>query len=134
HSRLNVIHWLVHRSYRRLNEKLRPDQFSPLIRWLMLSLGQLFGVCFNLGALLALLLTLLLMDRSFGWSSTLDISGSGLHQLLQALAAPWSWFWPAAGVDLTLVDSTRYQSLQRQFDADQVQAMRAWWPFLCASI
>lgn len=134
HSHLNVIHWLVQRSYRRLNEKLRPDQFSPLIRWLMLSLGQLFGVCFNLGALLALLLTLLLMDRSFGWSSTLDISGSGLHQLLQALAAPWSWFWPAAGVDLTLVDSTRYQSLQRQFDADQVQAMRAWWPFLCASI
>lgn len=131
---LNVIHWLVRRSYQRVSEELRPEQFSPLVRWLMLSLGQLFGVFFNLGALVALFLILLVMDRSFGWSSTLDISTSGLHQLLQILAAPWSWFWPAGDVSMDLVESTRYQSLQLQFASEQVRAMRAWWPFLCACL
>lgn len=133
-AHFNIIHWLVRRSYQRLSKELRPDQFAPLLRWLMLSLGQLFGVCFNAGALIALLTILLLVDRSFGWSSTLDISAGGLHQLLNAMAAPWSWFWPAAGVDMTLVENTRYQSLQQHFDAEQVQAMRRWWPFLCAAI
>lgn len=131
---LNIIHWLAQRSYRRLAQELRPDQFQPLLRWLMLSLGQMFAVCFNVGALLALFMILLVMDRSFGWSSTLDISTAGLHQLLHVLSAPWSWFWPAAGVNMDLVESTRYQSLQVQFATEQVRAMRAWWPFLCACL
>lgn len=130
----NIIHWLVRRGYGRLRDELRPDQFAPLLRWRMLSLGQLFGLCFNAGALLALLSILLVMDRSFGWSSTLNLSSRSLYQLLNGLSAPWSWIWPAAGVDMSLVESTRYQSLQQHFSSGQVQAMRMWWPFLCAAI
>lgn len=133
-SHVNIIHWLVRRSYQRLSDELRPDQFAPLLRWRMLGLGQLFGLCFNAGALLAMLSILLVMDRSFGWSSTLNISAQGLHQLLSGLSTPWAWLWPSASVDMNLVDSTRYQSLQQHFTSEQVEAMRMWWPFLCAAI
>lgn len=130
----NIIHWLVRRAYRRLSNELRPDQFAPLLRWRMLSLGQWFGVCFNAGALIALLSILLVMDRSFGWSSTLNISSQGLYLLLNGLSTPWAWIWPAAGIDMGLVESTRYQSLQQYFAAEQLEAMRMWWPYLCAAL
>ncbi|MGQ9425835.1 DUF2868 domain-containing protein [Gilvimarinus sp. F26214L] len=131
---LNPARWMFTRHLRRLAGDIRREQFTPVLRLALLTWGQLFGVLFNAGALIALLLILMVVDRSFGWSSTLNVSSEGLYRLMDLLAAPWSWELPGATVDADVVAATRYQSLQTIFSADQVAAMRAWWPFLFACI
>lgn len=131
---LNPARWLFRRAFTRLAGDIRRDQFAPLVRWVLLTWGQLFGVFFNLGAMGAMLVILLVVDRSFGWSSTLDITAEGLHRSLQWLASPWRWWLPEATVSAELVEGTRYQSLQTEFGTAQVVAMREWWPFLFACI
>lgn len=131
---LNPARWFFRRTFKRYAGDIRLEQFTPAVRLLLLTWGQLFGVFFNLSALATLLVILLVVDRSFGWSSTLDISAEALHQGLQALAQPWARWLPEATVDLQLVEATRYQSLQTTFGTEQVVAMRAWWPFLVACI
>lgn len=131
---LNPARWLFQRTFGRIAEDVRHDQFTPVLRLALLTWGQVFGVFFNVGAMAALLIILLVVDRSFGWSSTLDISSEGLHSMLQWLAKPWAWWLPQATVDAELVAATRYHSLQSEFSSAQIVAMREWWPFLFACI
>ncbi|MCW8194912.1 DUF2868 domain-containing protein [Proteobacteria bacterium 005FR1] len=131
---LNPARWFFRRTFKRYAGDIRLEQLTPAVRLLLLTWGQLFGVFFNLGALATMFVILLVVDRSFGWSSTLDISAEALHQGLQWLARPWAWWAPEATVSLELVQSTRYQALQTEFGSAQVVAMRAWWPFLVACI
>lgn len=131
---LNPARWMLARYLRRFAPDLRSDQFSPVLRLALLGWGQLFGVMFNLGVLATLLLILLVVDRSFGWSSTLNLSPGGLHDLVQWLSLPWSRWLPEASVSREVIEVTRYQSLQTLFSPKQVTAMRQWWPFLFACI
>lgn len=131
---LNPARWLFRRTFNRLAGDIRRDQFAPVIRWALLTWGQLFGVFFNIGAMAVMLIILLVVDRSFGWSSTLEITAGGLHRSLEWLASPWAWWLPEATVSAELVEATRYQSLQTEFGSAQVVAMRGWWPFLFACI
>lgn len=131
---LNPARWLFRRTFNRLAGDVRHEQFTSVIRLVLLTWGQIFGVFFNLGALTSLLLILLVVDRSFGWSSTIDISADGLHSVLDWMAKPWAWWLPEATVGRELVTATRYQSLQTEFGTAQVAAMREWWPFLFACI
>lgn len=131
---LNPARWLFRRAFSGLADEIRHEQFTPVLRLALLTWGQVFGLFFNLGAMAALLIILLVVDRSFGWSSTLDISSDGLHNMLQWLAKPWAGWLPEATVNAELVDATRYQSLQTEFSGTQIVAMREWWPFLLACI
>lgn len=131
---LNPARWLFRRAFNQLGEQVRHEQFTPVLRLALLTWGQMFGVFFNLGALASLLVILLIVDRSFGWSSTLNISNDGLHTVLHWLALPWAEWLPQATVDAELVAATRYQSLQTEFGSAQVVAMRQWWPFLFVCI
>ncbi|MEX1033004.1 MAG: DUF2868 domain-containing protein [Cellvibrionaceae bacterium] len=131
---LNPARWLFHRTFDRLAGNIRWEQFTPVVRLALLSWGQLFGVFFNIGLLAAMLIILSVVDRSFGWSSTMNISVEGLEAALRWLSIPWATWLPVANIDAQLVAATRYQSLQAQFGSAQVEAMRAWWPFLFACI
>jgi hypothetical protein len=131
---LNPARWLFRRAFQRHAGDIRLEQFTPAVRLILLTWGQLFGVFFNLGALATLLVILLVVDRSFGWSSTLDITAEGLYNGLQWLSQPWAAWLPEATVDRELVEASRYQALQTEFATDQVAAMRGWWPFLFACI
>lgn len=131
---LNPARWLFRRAVQRHASDIRLEQFTPAVRLLLLTWGQLFAVVFNVGALATLLVILLVVDRSFGWSSTLDITAEGLYGGLQWLSQPWAWWLPEATVNRELVEATRYQALQTEFATGQVAAMRGWWPFLFACI
>lgn len=106
--------------------------YSRLGRWFALSLGQQFGVAFNVAALAVAVAMIATTDLAFGWSTTLD--SDAMVQALQVntglLAAPWAWAWPAAVPDHELIQATgfmRAQGMAADFPAD---LSGRWWPFL----
>lgn len=133
-SYLNPARLLFRRALNRLAGIVRWESFIDVSRLALLRWGQLFGIAFNIGAALTFLVILTVTDRNFGWSSTFDMSGELLLALVNGLSSPWSWLIHSATVDLATVNLTRFQGLQTTFDASQVEAMRAWWPFLLCCI
>lgn len=101
-------------------------------RWQMLWLLQLFWLWVGLGMLFGFAALLLLTDLSFGWSSTLMEGSQAPRVWLQAIAYPWSGFWPAAVPNAELLEATRYWRIDPQ--ATGVDRAGDWWPFLMASL
>lgn len=131
---LNPAALLLKRSLKQLSSTMPWDSIPQLTRLALLRWSQVLGVAFNLSLLGTLVVVLAISDRSFGWSSTLNISNSALLGVLETISLPWSWYADSARVSALLINATRFQSLQTQFDSIQVEAMRDWWPFLFASI
>jgi len=131
---LNPAGLLLKRSLKHLSSTMPWESIPQLTRFAIMRWSQVLGVAFNLALLGTLLVVLAISDRSFGWSSTLNVSESALLGLLETISLPWSWFADSARVSAEMVDSTRFQSLQNTFDSTQVEAMRSWWPFLFACI
>ncbi|MEY1660836.1 DUF2868 domain-containing protein [Isoalcanivorax beigongshangi] len=99
---------------------------------LLMLLAQQFALAFSVAALASLLLHLSAQDIAFGWNSTLEISATGMHHFLHALAWPWHWL-SAAVPSLELVEASHYYRLRNAAPplADPVMLGR-WWPFLVA--
>lgn len=133
-SLLNPAALLLKRSLGKLSSTMPWDSMPRLTRFALLRWSQVLGIAFNLALLGTLVVVLAISDRSFGWSSTLDISSSTLLQVLETISIPWSRVTDSARVSAELIELTRFQSLQNQFDGIQVEAMRRWWPFLFAAI
>lgn len=121
------------RSRRSLYRRVEP--------WLLLGLTQRFGIAFNVGVLLATLRMVVFSDVAFAWATTLlELSPARFHAIVEALAAPWAWFWPDAAPSMTLVEATRYSRLERAYfqsgagRAVDPALVGAWWPFLVAAV
>jgi hypothetical protein len=105
----------------------RRSEVFHLLIWPLLMITQIFGVFFNVGVLIALLLPLG-RDVAFGWQSTLRTSPEAAYRLVSSIAAPWS-FLPNA-------HPTREQVVQSRFSYSEgiqslsLPAMTSWWPFL----
>ena len=105
----------------------RKGEVFQLLVWPLLMITQIFGVFFNAGVLIALLLPLG-RDVAFGWQSTLRTSPETVYKLVSSIAAPWS-FLPNA-------HPTRQQVVQSRFSYSEgikslsLPAMTSWWPFL----
>jgi uncharacterized protein DUF2868 len=105
----------------------RKGEVFQLLVWPLLMITQIFGVFFNLGVLIALLLPLG-RDVAFGWQSTLKTSPETVYQLVSSLATPWSF--------LPQPHPTREDVLQSRFSYSEgihalsLPAMTSWWPFL----
>jgi hypothetical protein len=105
----------------------RKGEVFQLLVWPLLMITQIFGVFFNLGVLIALLLPFG-RDVAFGWQSTLKTSPETVYQLVSSLATPWS-FVPQP-------HPTREDVLQSRFSYSEgirslsLPAMTSWWPFL----
>ncbi|MGI1678252.1 MAG: DUF2868 domain-containing protein [Cellvibrionaceae bacterium] len=110
------------------------EYFSDVIRLSLLRWGQLFGVAFNLGALVAFFIILAFTDRNFGWSSTFNLNSESLFSFFDLISTPWKTVFPVATITEDIVVNTRYQFLQTTFSSSTIQSMRAWWPFLFAVI
>jgi hypothetical protein len=106
---------------------------SDLLRWPPLIALQRFGVAWNLGVLAALLLRVLATDVAFGWESTWAKGPGTTHAIAAALAAPWTWFAPAACPTLEQVEQSwfHYQSGMTALDRN---AAAAWWTWLVGVI
>jgi len=88
---------------------------------------QIFGVFFNGGVLVALLLPLG-RDVAFGWQSTLKTSPETVYRLVSSIAAPWS-FLPNAHPTHEDVVQSRF-SYSEGIKSLSLPAMTSWWPFL----
>ena len=65
----------------------RKGEVFQLLVWPLLMITQIFGVFFNVGVLVALLLPLG-RDVAFGWQSTVKTSPDTVYQLVSSIAAP----------------------------------------------
>ncbi len=111
----------------RLSGIRRRGEIFQLLVWPLLMITQIFGVLFNVGVLIALLLPLG-RDVAFGWQSTLKTSPPGVYALVSSIAAPWS-FLPNAHPTPEEVVQSRF-SYSEGIGALSERAMTSWWPFL----
>lgn len=111
---------------------LRRGWPARMLGWESLRLLHLGGFCLAFGSLAALAVSVAVTDLAFGWQSTLRIGAQGMHTLVTALSAPWSWLPEPWGLTPTLlqIEGSRIvlkDGIQALASADLV----AWWPFLC---
>jgi Protein of unknown function (DUF2868) len=105
----------------------RKSEVFHLLVWPLLMITQIFGVFFNVGVLVALLLPLG-RDVAFGWQSTLTTSPETVYRLVSSIASPWSF--------LPQPHPTRQDILESRFSYSEgihslsLPAMTSWWPFL----
>lgn len=118
--------WLV----RRVSPRGGSGMASRLNPLLMARAAHIGGLCFGLSGLLTLLVMVLVQDLAFGWSTTLETSAPGYHQLIATIAAPWGWLWPDAVPDLALVEATRFFRAGTGADAIEPRQWGQWWPFV----
>lgn len=102
-------------------------------RYRVARIGQVFGVAFNLGAVIAMFLVLLVADRAFGWQSTLIQSPETFHRIVAVIATPWSGWLPGAAPDPAAVEGSRI-ILKDGAAALQTPDLVAWWPFLFVAV
>jgi hypothetical protein len=57
----------------------------------MLIPAQVFGIGFNVGAILMTIALEWFTDLAFGWGSALAVQPESIHFLARVIAAPWSW-------------------------------------------
>ncbi|WP_297797380.1 DUF2868 domain-containing protein [uncultured Marinobacter sp.] len=88
--------------------------------------GLAFGVC----GLLTLLVMVVVQDLAFGWSTTLNTESQRFLGLVQAIATPWQWLWPAAVPDANLVETTRFFRAQTGGIISDPARLGDWWPFV----
>ncbi|RPH43208.1 MAG: DUF2868 domain-containing protein, partial [Planctomycetota bacterium] len=120
---------------RLLEERL--DSHRGLLRWMIVRAAQLFGVCFNLGALAGCAYRIVFSDVAFGWSTTLHLEAGTFHQIAQAMG----WAYPPAVPTGEVVALTQYSHLEGKYLLHAVGARSAnpsivggWWPFLLLSL
>lgn len=120
--------------WRWLLKRLHRDHASPtrarLQPLLMARAAHAGGVAFGLAGLATLLVMVVVQDLAFGWSTTLDTAASGYHSLVNTLATPWSWLWPAAVPSLELVEATRFFRAASGPTGIDPSRWGQWWPFV----
>ncbi|GAA0845810.1 hypothetical protein GCM10009113_19540 [Marinobacter szutsaonensis] len=120
--------------WRWLLKRLHRDHASPtrarLQPLLMARAAHAGGVAFGLAGLATLLVMVVVQDLAFGWSTTLDTAASGYHSLVNTLATPWSWLWPAAVPSLELVEATRFFRAASGTPGIDPSRWGQWWPFV----
>lgn len=127
------------RPWHGLVEGMLPGRFArreakaPMLRAMQAPLAaraaQGGGLAFAVTALLTLLTQVLIHDLAFGWSTTLQTSGSAFHALTSAVAWPWHAWLPQAVPSLELVEQSRYFRAGGRVVSDPAR-LGNWWRFL----
>ncbi len=109
-------------------------QFRDVAQLVFLRFSQGMGLGFVLGCICAFLVVLAFNDISFVWSSTFRVSGDSLLRLAELVAGPWSGWLPAATVDASVIEGSRYRPAAGPLGNSQLGARHGWWPFLLLSM
>ncbi len=110
-------------------------------RSLILFVGQIFAVWFFIGVLISSMYLVVTSDLAFGWSTTLDVEASELHEVTSLIAAPWRRFAPHAEPREELLEISRFFRLGEGVIKGESAAtpldpavLGEWWPFLLLAI
>ena len=115
--------------------KLNHQEYGGLYFWPAFILLQLFGVTFNLAALVTSFIKISLTDIAFGWQSTLAVDPVQLAKIIQYLATPWSWMLPVetAYPSLAQIEGSRI-ILKDGLYLLTTNNLVSWWPFLLLAV
>jgi hypothetical protein len=107
------------------------DLYGLLFMLPVFLLIQLAAVGFNLGILAGLLFKVMTTDLAFGWQTTLTTGPEAVARLVELLALPWSWLFPAGTgyPDPAQVEGSRI-ILKEGIRHLNSTALSSWWPFL----
>ena len=97
--------------------------------------AQLFGIGFNIGAIIMTVTLIWFADLGFGWGSAMNVSPETIHGLTRLIALPWSWLL-GEGVGLPTLDQiagTRI-SLKDPLYVLDAGHLRSWRWFLVLSV
>ncbi|MBR5997706.1 MAG: DUF2868 domain-containing protein, partial [Deltaproteobacteria bacterium] len=100
---------------------------------LMLSpITLLFGLFFNIAALLVTLVKLFFTDLAFGWRSTL-LSPEQVHRVAEIIALPWSWM---KGIGLPTLEQVENSHIILKDGVFHLQTpdLVSWASFLCLGL
>ena len=115
--------------------KSRRTVYGNLFSLPVFMLSQLFGLAFNIGALLATLARVFTSDLAFGWQTTLQVGPEIIYKLIQILALPWSWLAPEGTGFPTPVQIENSRIILKEGIAHLATPdLVSWWPFLCLGI
>ncbi len=115
---------------RRLQKQPPGQTLARLQPLLMARAAHTGGTAFATTGLLTLLVLLVVQDLAFGWSTTLDTAAQGYHALIQAIATPWGWLWPAAVPSQDLIEATRFfRAAPASPTTTPAAQWGQWWPF-----
>ena len=115
---------------RRLQQQPPGAALMQLQPVLMARAAHTGGTLFAVTGLLTLLVLLVIQDLPFGWSTTLNTAAQSYHGLIQTVAMPWSWLWPAAVPSPELVDATRFFRASPDSAGTPPDQWGQWWPFV----
>ncbi len=104
-------------------------------RWQLTVFSQWMAVGFFVGVLVTTWLSVAASDLAFGWSTTLAVEATLVHEWVATVSAPWADWLPRAAPDLDLVVASQFYRLE----TDEVGLARAallgqWWPFILMTI
>lgn len=105
---------------------------SELLRWPPLIALQTFGVAWNAGVLVALLLRALATDVAFAWE-TVWVSTPAMHTVAHVLATPWCWLVPDACPTLAQVAASQFEHARGVVSLDHAATV-AWSKWLVGVI
>ncbi len=108
-------------------------KYIGLLFWPMMGITSGFSLCFSLGALLGTLFRISTADLAFGWQSTLTASARHIHELVSAIALPWSWLLPQIQPTQLQIQGSRI-ILKQGIESLASEHLASWWPFLCMAI
>ncbi len=115
-------------------KETRSYRIDPLLGdWIAIRRAQSMGVCYGIGILAGLLVTITLHDVAFVWSTTLAITPDAFERFVKAVAFPWRDWMPQAVPSAELIAQSRYFRLGGEIDPEMVakaQRLGEWWPFL----
>ena len=97
--------------------------------------AQVFGIGFNIGAVLMTMALIWFADLGFGWGSAMNISAETIQGLVRLIALPWSWlFGEGVGVpSLQQIAGTRI-SLKDPLSVLDADHLRSWRWFLVLAV
>ncbi len=109
--------------------------YGPAAYLPILIAAQVFGIGFNLGAILITVTLEWFTDLAFGWGSALNVAPETIHGIAHAIALPWSWqFGEGVGVPtLAQVEGTRI-SLKDPLYTLSAEHLRSWRWFLVLAV
>lgn len=108
---------------------------GSVAKWVTFSKIQAAALCFNAGALLALLVAVIFSDRAFGWQTTLDVSEESILKIVEAVALPWSSIWGSGEGYPNLEQIVGSKIVLKDGIRDLANHdLAAWWRFLALGI
>ncbi|MDQ8202355.1 DUF2868 domain-containing protein [Pelagicoccus sp. SDUM812003] len=101
------------------------------LKWLSFRKIQGAALCFNLGALAALLVSVFFSDRAFGWQTTLELRAEQAQRVTELVASPWSWRL-GEGVGYPTVEQIEGSRivLKDGIQSLETDDLTIWWKFL----